>query len=183
MRKWVNQLTIGILIGLFFSGLILFVSSKPGGVPITIATPTQSPDIYVHIDGAVEIPGVYKLPRNSRGTDAISTAGGLLENADTSSLNLASQLADNSKLYVPYKSQNSKYVPRSSSPDLSTKLNINTATVNELDELPDIGESKAHFIVDYRNTNGFFQTIEDILNVPGIGPAIFDKIKFLITVE
>lgn len=183
MGKWVNQLTMGVLIGLFFSGLILFVSTKPGGVSITIATPTQSPDIYVHIDGAVTVPGVYKLPRNSRGGDAIAYAGGLLENADTSNLNLAALLVDDSKLFVPFKSEISGFTSRSSSPDLLTKLNINTATVNELDELPDIGASKAQLIVDYRNTNGLFETIEDILNVPGIGPAIFDKIKSLITVE
>ena len=183
MSKWVNQLTIGILIGLFFSGLVLFISSKPRGDPITLLTPTQSEVIYVHIDGAVSNPGVYKLPRVSRGADAIELAGGLLENADTRNINFATTLLDGTKLYVPSMSENSVSTFRSSDAALIRIININTATVTEFDELPDIGVSKAQLIIDYRNENGLFESIEDILNVPGIGPAIFDKIKHMITVE
>jgi len=181
MNKIINQLFLGIVIGLLFSGLIIFISSKPDGNPIIIVTPTHSTFVYVHVDGAVTNPGVYKVPRYSRGFDAVELAGGLLEGADTSNINLATLVKDGSKITIPAMSDAINPSTRTSGSDVP--VNINTASVSELDSLPDIGLTKAQTIVDYREENGLFQSIEDILNVPGIGPVVFDKISTLITVD
>ena len=131
-------------------------------------------DIIVEIKGEVKHPGIYTLPKDTRIQDLITVAGGLTVDADSSSLNLASKLSDGMVVVVPTKQQTSN--------QNNDKININSASVSELCSLPGIGESLAQRIIDYRNTNGFFSTTEEIKNVSGIGDALYNKIKDYITI-
>ena len=132
-------------------------------------------DIVVEIKGEVKSPGIYTLPKDTRVQDLITVAGGLTVNADTSSINLASKLSDGMVVVIPKSGSDT-------SSKTQGKININTATVEELCTLSGIGTSLAQKIVDYRTQNGPFSSIEDIKNVPGIGDALFNKIKDNITI-
>jgi competence protein ComEA len=189
--KPVMYVLIGILIGLLLAGGILVGARQPQGEMVELRpAPTPEP-LRVHVAGAVVRPGVYDLPDNSRVTDAIDAAGGFVAEADKNALNLAARLDDGERLEIPYVAG---FVPDVSrgfavvsegtpSPLAGTDLiNINTASADELDKLPGIGQTTAQRIIDYRTSNGPFATIEDIINVPGIGTATYDEIKDLITV-
>lgn len=188
MKSW--QLVIfGIICGLLAAGLILLVSSPVRGTPITLPpAPTQAP-VLVDVSGAVAQPGIYSLPASSRVKDAIEAAGGLLPEAFTASLNMAAPLSDGTKVLVPVKQADGDLpatgeespVTASSSQTIFP-VNINTAPKQDLMELPGIGETKAQAIIEYRNQNGPFTSIEEIQNVSGIGPATFEKLKDLITI-
>ncbi len=191
---------IGVMAGFALAGLLVFVSRAPAGQPIVLQpAPTKAP-IAVHVIGAVPRPGLYEFAEGARVQDAIDAAGGLLAAANSDALNLAALLTDGQQLNVPYKSgeappqqqeddsslnlpgssnQNTTPTPSSS----ARRININTATLEELDSLPGIGPTLAQRIIDYRTENGPFTAIEDIMDVSGIGPATFDKIKDLITVN
>lgn len=176
----------GILIGLLCSALILVVAN-PRQAQSGIILPTQiSTEITVFVTGEVNNPGTYSLPPSSRIQDAIKMAGGWTARADQTALNLASILSDGQGIYVPAIGEDSPQDPsteRFAPVDNGGKININTATIEMLDDLPGIGPSKAEQIVAYRQNNGAFDTIEDILSVPGIGPTIFEQIQDLITVS
>jgi competence protein ComEA len=185
MKAW-HYMAFGLLSGLLAAGLIVLVCSPPRGEPITLPPAPTSAPITVDVSGAVAQPGVYQLERGCRVLDAIDAAGGLLPNAYAESVNLAMVLSDGTKLLIPAKPE-----PVSSSgdeaaakdyPTVPTLININTASADLLKELPGIGDSKAQAIIDYRQNYGPFTTIEQLLNVNGIGPAIFDGLKDSITV-
>ncbi|MFQ5617277.1 MAG: helix-hairpin-helix domain-containing protein [Anaerolineales bacterium] len=186
-----------ILTGILIAGVIWLVASPPRGEPVTLLPPPTPAPVVVHVTGAVAEPGVYELPVDSRVQDALDAAGGALPEADTSGLNLAARLADGSQIRVgtlPSTTQDASpsaiitptSIPDSSAPpgtpDAGAIVNINTATQRELETLPGIGPVTAQKIIAYRKENGDFETIENIVNVSGIGPATFDKIKDRITV-
>jgi competence protein ComEA len=158
------------------------VISTPFPDPTLPPAPTPAP-IRVHVSGAVRQPDVYELPAGSIVKDAVEAAGGPIDNADLDGVNLAVELRDQQQVYVPRQGET---VPMSPAlvggGAVSGPVNINTATAAELDTLPGIGPSTAQKIVDYREANGSFQTIEDIMDVPTIGEAKFEGIKDLITV-
>lgn len=175
----------GILFGLFVAAVVWLVAQNPRGDAVTLRpVPTEKP-IIVHITGAVPRPGVYALPKHARVQDVISAAGGFLAEAQKEGINLARLLEDGEQLDIPYAEGFSPVIPTAipvvvqPSTDL---ININTASTFELDTLPGIGPTTAQKIIDYRTQNGPFLTIEDIINVSGIGPATYDRIKDLITV-
>ncbi len=181
---------IGVLAGFILAGGLLFVMRAPAGKPIALEpAPTEKP-IAVHIIGAVPRPGLYEFPQGARVQDAIDASGGLLADADESVLNLAALLEDGQQLNIPYgaggpAATEAPVVPVTPGPTAANSVdlvNINTATLEELDALPGIGPTTAQKIIDYRTTNGPFDQIEDIMNVSGIGPATFENIKDLITV-
>ncbi len=143
-------------------------------------------EIIVHIDGEVVKPGIVSLPTEARITDAISAAGGLTELADTSKINLAYSLQDGQKVYIPSINdiQAETYIQNDAGDNVivqdsssSSLININSASQSELDSLPGIGPSTASKIIDYRNKNGDFKNIEDLMNVSGIGEAKFNNIR------
>ncbi len=142
--------------------------------------------VTAYICGAVSKPGVYELEEGARVGDAISMAGGFTLEADEVYLNLAEPVADGSKIYVPTVEETDEkgYLPIDGSSDESSSpvVNINTAGEDMLTSLPGIGQSKAKSIVEYRESNGKFLSIEDIKNVSGIGERLFEQIKELITV-
>lgn len=141
--------------------------------------------IVVEIKGQVNNPNIYYLKEDSIIDDLIVAAGGLKENANTSKINRAEQLQDHQSIYIPSneETQNSieETVSEVNNQSDSNLININSASVSELDDLPGIGPSKAQAIITYREENGPFKSIEEIKNVSGIGQSSFEKIKDLIT--
>lgn len=178
-------MTAGILFGLFVAAVIWIVARNPGGEAVTLRpAPTQSP-VVVHITGAVPRPGVYALPDGSRVQDAISAAGGFLAEAEKSQINLAALLIDGEKLDVPFLEGASPVLPTPGATVIAATtelININTASAVELESLPGIGPTTAQKIIEYREANGPFISIEDIVDVSGIGFGTYERIKDLITV-
>ncbi len=149
----------------------------------TVEPPTATPaTIKVYVSGAVNRPDVYELPVNSIIKDAIVAAGGAAADADLDRINLAADLADQMQVYVPHQGEAAPPSGGTTPGAPADKININTATAEELDKLPGIGPSIAKAIIDYRTANGPFKAIEDINDVKGIGDALFAKIKDSITV-
>lgn len=168
---------------------ILLVSAPPRGHSVLLLpAPTPAP-LQVHIDGAVQNPGLYSLPPASLLSDAIAAAGGLTDGADSKSVNLAAVLQNNVKYTILEQGETANPVeyPERSIPILTDQfaqlINLNTATAVELELLPGIGPSLAGQIVTYREAYGKFAKIEDILDVPGIGQGKFENMKSLVTVD
>jgi competence protein ComEA len=185
--KQVLWIAVGIIIGLLAAGLILLVVSQPRGQPVTLVPPPTDSPLTVHVSGAVKTPGVYQVSSGARVQDAITAAGGFSANADPQSVNLAARLIDGTKIIVlekPVPGQpSSPATPTSPAPSIYNPIDLNTATAEMLDALPGIGPSKAQDIVSYRETNGAFTTLDDLLNVPGIGEGILEQIKPYIIVK
>jgi competence protein ComEA len=192
--KSILYVLIGIIAGFVLAAVLLIVTRLPGGQPVTLEpAPTRAP-IVIQIIGAVVKPGVYTLPDGSRVQDAVNAAGGLLAEADANSVNLAARLDDGQQVNIPSQNSSQNAPNTTSAPfnvvstltptavSSTSLININTATVQQLDTLPGIGPVTAQNIVTYRQQHGPFQHIEDIMNVPGIGPVTFDHIQNLITV-
>lgn len=187
---------LGVLAGFVLAGVLIFVSRAPAGQPIVLQpAPTKVP-VAVHVVGAVPRPGLYEFAEGARVQDAIDAAGGLLASANVDSINLAALLIDGDQLAIPYQEGEAPAeaftqpeLPSSTTPETASSnsqsndvININTASLEELDSLPGIGPTIAQRIIDYRAENGPFTVIDEILNVPGIGPSTFDEIKELISV-
>lgn len=195
MKAW-QQTLIGVFVGLLCSAAILLIAIPPRGQPIML-TPRATPGLLmVYVTGAVLEPGVYQLPPESHVLDAVKAAGGLLPSADSELINLAAKIQDGSKIDVKEihqnsaaevsiegNDQNTDEPEKSVTISASTPLDINTATVEELDALPGIGTAKAQAIIDFREQNGQFVKVDDIQNVPGIGTGIYEKIKSLICIN
>lgn len=149
------------------------------------------PDVnnLVDVKGAVENPGVYEVMLDERVIDVIEKAGGLKEGADETKINFAGRLTDEMVLYIPLiGEEGGNMIVSAGSSSSSTsqgddKININKATSDELQNLPGIGPSKAEAIIAYREDSGFFQTIDDLKLVTGIGDKTFEKLQDLITVK
>ena len=146
---------------------------------------------YVDIKGAVKNPGVYKLKENSRVIDVINASGGLLEDADTSVINLSKIIEDEMVIIIYTKDEVEKYKNNEINSTSSinqkieenSKININTSDKNTLLKITGIGESKANNIIKYREEKGNFNSIEEIKNVSGIGDSLYEKIKNSITTK
>lgn len=189
MRSLLN-ITFGAFCGLFGAGILLLVTSKHRGEPITLEPPPTPAPIVVHVTGAVNDPGVISLSQGSRIQDAITAAGGFTDHADIQNLNLAAYLEDGKYIQVPAIATITATIENPPLPTwgvrsfvIDSKININTASQQELESLPFIGSEYALRIIAYRNANGPFETIEAIQEVYGIGPKTFENIKDLITVE
>ena len=172
--KTIINITYGVLIGLLAGGIIWLAVSRPRGEAVTLL-PTATPgSLTIYISGAVATPGVYTLPEGSRVDDALKAAGGSLPGAELSNINLAVQLTDGQQINIAGIIDTSHVN--------AGRVNINTATVADLDNLPGIGPTTAQAIVDYRTQHGLFQAIQDIQNVPGIGPATYELIRDYINI-
>ena len=141
---------------------------------------TQETVIFVDIKGAVKNPGVYQMKVGDRVKDALEAAGGLTEEADSQKVNLAKRLEDQMVIVVPKVGEESEEIPTGETRKEATKegkVNINTATVEELKTLKGVGEKKAEAIIEYRKKNGSFQTKEDLMKVRGIGKKLFESFQ------
>ena len=168
-------LVAGVLIGLAAAGVIVVLSRAPRGHAIELLPAETDRLVTVHVSGAVFNPGLYEMAAGSRTLDAIDAAGGALSVADIGRVNLALELRDGQQVYVPTALEAGA---RGGFP-----ININLAEVDELTELPGIGPVSAQAIVDYRFENGPFASIEEIMDVPGIGNSTFEEIKELIDIQ
>lgn len=160
--------------------------------------------VRVHVAGAVKKPGVYRLRSTDRVVDAVTAAGGASASADLDAINLAQTILDTEQIYVPRRathrvkkapaprlrpvratsttvsSADSQVPQGNATPAPSSKVNINTATATQLDALPGVGPSTAKAIIAYRQSKGPFTKVEDLLNVPGIGPSKLDAMRGMI---
>jgi competence protein ComEA len=149
--------------------------------------PALPTSVTVHVVGAVARPGVYTLATGARCADAVAAAGGLLGPADQSAVNLARVVADGEQIMVPVVGE----APSSGAPGggggpgaaSGGKVDLNTATVADLDTLPGVGPATAAKIIADRDENGPFRSPEDLMRVPGIGAKRFDALKDLVSVR
>lgn len=138
--------------------------------------------IYVQVSGAVVSPGVYELDEESRVFEAVELAGGVTEEADISQVNQAQKVTDGEMIYIRYQGEAEEAeMPNEQQED--GKVNLNTATEEQLMTLPGIGQAKAKSIIDWREANGGFEKIEDLMEIEGIKEGVFSKIKDSIKVN
>ena len=134
--------------------------------------------IFVDVKGAVKHPGVFETTKDKRVKDLIEEAGGLLDDADTSTLNLSQKVKDQMVIYVLKHGEKPKQISDGGSSSSNTDvININTANKEQLMKISGVGKTKAEAIISYREKNGDFKKKEDITKVHGIGKATFEKIK------
>lgn len=207
LLSYLVTLLVGITLGA--GGVTLSGRVQPADIIIQPPAPTAQPDptatpgpLRVFVNGAVAVSAVYELAPDAILQQAIEQAGGFTAEADTAVVNLALPLQDGMQIYVPTLDETAEQTQAViSSPAGRTEgieldlagdtaaaaagetVNINTADVAQLDTLPGIGPSTAEKIVEYRETNGPFATIDEIMSVSGIGPAKFEQIQSFITVD
>jgi competence protein ComEA len=207
-RVRTTRVRIGVgaaLVLLLAAFAIAIVVSVSGGgahsvaAPVVAVTATAAPDdavtpssMYVHVLGAVERPGLYRLGTGARVIDAVASAGGLTADADPSAVNLARPLGDGEQLVVPHVGDPAPANGSSGAGGAAgvagvagvagAKVNLNTATTDQLDTLPRVGPAMAQKIVQWREQNGRFASIDDLMNVSGIGQKTFDGLKDLVTI-
>ena len=140
-------------------------------------------NIKIHILGEVNYNGILELEEGSRIFDAIEMAGGLTQMADVSKINLAYVLEDGEKLYIPSINDEKDVEYLLSENGVGAKVNINTAKLEELQNIPGVGPSIAQAIIDYRKENGKFKNIEDIKNVSGVGESKYKNMESYIKVK
>ena len=147
-------------------------------------------EITIDIKGAVQKEGVYTLPAGSRVTDAVKRAGGLTAEADRKSVNLAQKIEDEAVIYIAEKGENISVIPPSSASGADStesgageKINLNTATLAELQTLSGIGVKRAQDILDYRDSKGGFSSVDELAEISGIGEKTLAKLKEEVTVD
>ena len=197
--KTIGTITIGIIIFLFFlisyfsggsselnknDNESIFVEENESMEVITKKEEEkETVKIVVDIKGEIKNPNIYWLEEGCIIEDLINVAGGITEEGDLSKINRAQKLNDHEVVIIPNindkESEIESIIPSSNN---ENKVNINTASINELDTLSGIGPSKAEAIIKYREENGTFKSIEEIKNVTGIGEALFEKFKENITI-
>lgn len=195
--KTIGTITIGVIIFLFFiisyfsggsselnkNNESIFVEENESMEVITKKEEKESVKIVVDIKGEIKNPNIYWLEEGCIIEDLINVAGGITEEGDLSKINRAQKLNDHEVVIIPNindkESEIESIIPSSNN---ENKVNINTASINELDTLSGIGPSKAEAIIKYREENGTFKSIEEIKNVTGIGEALFEKFKENITI-
>jgi competence protein ComEA len=142
--------------------------------------------VYVHVSGAVREPGLYRLDGGARVVDAIAAAAGFAEDADHDAVNLARALSDGEQLVVPIEGAiDADVVPGASGSVTAPAdglIDLNTADLSALDTLPRVGPAIAQRIIDWRETNGRFTSVEDLLAVPGIGDKMLESLRPLVRV-
>jgi len=199
MKKiWQSGLwLIGVLLAV---GILYLTAGKPKGESITLTPPPAPKALSVHIIGAIQKPGVYQLPPESRILDVVNAAGGFSPDANQQSVNLAAFLQDGEQIIILANAPTATTIldapvtvtqiisnleslstPNTSNP--GELININTASAEMLESLPGIGPVTAEKIIAYREANGGFKSIDEILEVSGIGPVKFAGIKDLITIQ
>lgn len=182
VRRGAGAALILVLVGLGVAAVVTAVAPRGASTVVDVATsdpaaPASVPTIYVHILGQVAAPGIYQLPDGSRVVDAVAAAGGLTTDADAAGVNLARVVGDGEQIIVPAVGESTAATGPGSG-----LVNINTADSAALEMLPRIGPAMAGRIIAWREANGRFSAIEDLLDVTGIGEATFAGLKDLVTV-
>ena len=141
--------------------------------------------ITVDVKGAVKLPGIYDLPVGSRINDAVQKAGGLTDNADSKSINLAQRISDEALVYVPTKEEATSQEAHSNASNTkeNKKVNLNKASLEELKQVKGLGAKRAQDIIDHRESNGKFKSVDELKKVSGIGAKTIEKLKEHVTVD
>ena len=141
--------------------------------------------ITVDVKGAVKSPGIYDLPVGSRINDAVQKAGGLTDNADSKSINLAQRISDEALVYVPTKEEATSQEAHSNASNTkeNKKVNLNKASLEELKQVKGLGGKRAQDIIDHRESNGKFKSVDELKKVSGIGAKTIEKLKEYVTVD
>ncbi|GBC92222.1 ComE operon protein 1 [bacterium HR15] len=172
-------------LGTSFDGTLSPENAAPAATPvqeIDLSDSGAGASVVVHVAGQVRKPGVYTLPSGSRLRDALQQAGGAKPEADLDGVNLAEPLSDGQKIYVPHKAE-TRVATAFNEPRAPLKsparfpLDINRATAEELEQLPGIGPVLAARIVEYRRAHGRFQSVDELLEVRGIGPKRLEQLR------
>ena len=161
------------------TGLPLASATSP---PSSVATSTTAGEVVVHVAGAVTSPGVYRLPVGARVADVVDAAGGPTVDADVDQLNLAAVVTDGERVYVPRVGEAVPVSQPTAAVAPSGPLDLNSATLEQLDALPGVGPATAKAIIEERERRGGFRSVEDLLDVRGIGPAKLDALRDLVRV-
>jgi competence protein ComEA len=173
----------GVLLVLVFFGRQLAGSGAPEPAsPVVVeagAGEARRPPVLVHVVGAVRRPGLYRLRDGARIADAVARAGGATRKADLALINLAAPLADGAQVVVPRR-QPVGAAGGVTAGAAAGPVHLNTATLEQLDALPGVGPTTAQRIVDYRQENGAFSSVDELDAVPGIGPARLEQLRELV---
>lgn len=168
-----------------------------GNSQSAVSESTAAASLWVHVTGAVKRPGLYELPAQARISQAIDQAGGVKPEADLNLINIAAPAVDGSQIYVPSQGEDPPVLSDKASTATSAAstaaaagqetaqsdlINLNTASVQELEQLPKVGPVLAQRIVDWREENGGFKSVADLDAVSGIGPAMMQTLTPLVTV-
>lgn len=187
----IYDILVGFSIGLIAAGLLFLTVRAPAGKAVELLpTPTLEP-IVVYVTGAVNNPGVYRLPVASRLVDAVQQAGGFMDGADLTQVNLAALMVDGAQIVIPGVEDaptpqltiGGSGLLETPTPPGGELVDINSADAALLEQLPGIGATSAQSIIDYRTANGPFTQVEDLLKIPGIGSATLEEIRGLIIVQ
>jgi competence protein ComEA len=168
--------------------LVLPMAGEASASPTTSTTTSTAPEVVVHAAGAVASPGLYRLGAGARLHDLLAAAGGAAPDADLDAVNLAAPLADGQRYYVPRLGEQpptAAVLPGggvTGDGAAPAPVDLNTATLDELDALPGIGPTTAQAILDHRGREGPFTSVEQLLDVRGIGDAKFEQLRGLVTV-
>jgi competence protein ComEA len=185
MRVRLGAVVVLVLVGLGCAVLVSALGDHGSAADVARPSAAASPgqlagsQIFVHILGAVERPGLYALREGDRAVDAVAAAGGFAPTADLAQLNLARFVVDGEQIYVPALGEVPASAPGTTA---GGKVNINTADEPTLETLPRVGPAMAARIIAWREANGNFTTIEDLMSVTGIGDKTFESLKDLVTV-
>jgi competence protein ComEA len=187
-RAMVGAVVVVLLVALGTTVVVGIVQSRatsPEVVPLADASGVAGEDVsagvlYVHVSGAVARPGLYRLEGGARLVDAVAAAGGFADDADDAGVNLARPISDGEQIVVPVVGQAPPVASGSGGTAGDARVNLNTATVAELDTLPRVGPAIAQRIIDWRDANGRFAAVEDLLSVPGIGEKMLESIRPLV---
>jgi len=187
-RRRALAYAVGLLVLLTIAGRVALGAGEAqpagGAEPVALAVEEEPPrDLVVHVAGAVLQPGLYRLPEGSRIDDAIAEAGGAKPKASLDLVNLAAPLADGQQVVVPLEGSSEAPAGGGTAPGEAQpggKVHLNSATLEQLDELPGVGPVTAQQILDYRSANGAFRSVAELDAVPGIGPARLEQLRPLV---
>lgn len=191
LRRWLDRNRLAYVTAALVLGVVGWRLTHTGGsrtpdaavAPrpvVEVRTPTpEAARAMVHVVGAVRRPGVYRLADNARVVDAVRRAGGAAPRADLSGVNLAASVVDGQQIHIPTRGAPASAAPASASPTGSAAgpISLSRATAQQLEELDGIGPALAQRIVDWREANGAFDRVEDLLEVPGIGEARLEALR------
>tara|TARA_B100001971_G_scaffold182135_1_gene179282 strand:- start:153 stop:731 length:579 start_codon:yes stop_codon:yes gene_type:complete len=183
-RRWgVGAVVILALGGLAIAvivGIVRGAGSAQSLAPAPVTVATASTSLYVHVSGAVNAPGLYVLHADARVVDAVAAAGGLAEDAEATGVNLARPVSDGEQVIVPRVGEAPAAGPAGVTAD--GRVNLNSADEGALDTLPGVGPAIAGRIIEWREANGRFASVDDLLSVSGIGPKMLESLRDLVTV-
>lgn len=156
------------------------VALEPPAAPVGFAEAADAAAIYVHVAGEVHAPGLYRLDADARVVDAVAAAGGTTGEADVQAINLARAVTDGEQLIVPAIGESTETATQSGVTS-DGKVNLNTADAATLETLPRVGPALAQRIIEWRETNGAFRTVDDLLGVSGIGEKLLAGLRDRVT--